>query len=296
MPVVRHIRVYSSSLSDDSLSTSFRSKATTPEPEELGFEQDILNRYLAYYVRRAQYAQIGRDYDTINPPAIFPSPLPANEVFLHHKPQYADQWPIGFHRPGEWAHIWNGRPYEIDRHIRYGIDNTGDEVPWTHETEFKGASYRLAVDHRQTSANLPILTHGMIISFRNWNTETHKYIIDHCVYRDELNAYLKIVCYDNMQYAYDNRFTRPPLILAVPLAHSNAREHPNLISKLTPTRTISILGFIQKFTHSTRRKESRGRGLAFLKCLAPPKRPLRFRINVCGTASRSVRFGNEVRV
>src|SRR5260221_2649161 len=106
-------------------------------------------------------------FDSVNPPAIFSPPLlPANEISLHHKPQYADQWPIGFRQPEEWTRIWNGRPYEIDRHIRYGIDNTGDTVPWIHETEFKGTSYRLAIDHRQTLGDLPTFTHGMIISCR----------------------------------------------------------------------------------------------------------------------------------
>lgn len=253
MPVVRHVRTYSSSHSHTSLSISLRSNATTPEPEERGFEQDILNRYLTHYVRRTQYAQIGRDYDSINPPAIFPSPLlPANEISVCHSPQYADQWPIGFQQPGEWMRIWNGRPYEIDRYIRYGIDNAGEDVPWAHETQFKGTPYRLAIEHRWTPKELPTFTHGMIISCRNWNTKRHKYIIDHTVYQDELNAYLKIICFDEMQYAYDNRFTRPPLILAVPLAYSNARLHPNLINMHTSTKKIPLPGFIQKFTHSTK--------------------------------------------
>jgi hypothetical protein len=192
MPVICHVRNYSSSLSRGSLSISLRSNATTPEPEEHGFEQDILNRYLTHYIRRAQYAQIGRDYDSVNPPGIFPSPLlPANEIFVCHKPQYADQWPIGFRQPGEWMRVWNGRPYEIDRHIRYGIDSTGDEVPWTHETEFKGAPYRLVIEDRRTPDKLPTLIHGMIISCRNWNTETHHR--SHCLWRSCLCQFREII-------------------------------------------------------------------------------------------------------
>ena len=107
MPVVCHVRTYSSSHSHSSLCIYLRSNVTTPEPEEHGFEQDILNRYLTHYIRRTQYAQIGRDYDSVNPPAIFPPPLlPANEIFVCHSPQYADQWPIGFQQPGEWMRIW----------------------------------------------------------------------------------------------------------------------------------------------------------------------------------------------
>ena len=36
---------------------------------------------------------------------------------------------------------------------------------------------------------------------------------------------------DNAQFAYDIRFSQPPLILVVPHAHVTVRMHPNLIPK-----------------------------------------------------------------
>jgi hypothetical protein len=74
----------------------------------------------------------------------------------------------------------------------------------------------------------------MILSCQNWNTHRHKYIIDHCVYKDDLNAYLKVICYDERQNEYDSRFSRPPLIFAVPLAQCHVREHPNIAKPFTP--------------------------------------------------------------
>jgi hypothetical protein len=77
--------------------------------------------------------------------------------------------------------------------------------------------------------DLPMFTHGKKISFMNCNGFDYQYIIDHCVYEDEYYAYLKVICFDSCQFHYDTWSTRPPLILAVPLTHSDVRMHPNLI-------------------------------------------------------------------
>jgi hypothetical protein len=216
-------------------STSLRSNMTTPEPNDQGYAQDILDRYLNYYYQRMRLEQHGIDPDSAIPPPIFPEPLrPAREIIARHSPQYADQWALGF-EPSDWPRIWNGQAIEIDRFLRYGRNLiTGVETPWVHETDYRGVSFRLTIDHQRIHENMPVFVQGMILSCRDWNTHTHKYIIDHCIYKDDLNAYLKVVCYDESQNEYDSRFTRPPLIFAIPLVHCHVREHPNMFKPSTP--------------------------------------------------------------
>jgi len=170
------------------------------------------------------------DDDKYEPLSIFPIGVPqAFEIpSIPLESHYADQWPIGFVQGGQWSRIWSGTEYEIDRYLRHGrIMHTGENVPWTPETQFKGVRWRLVIDLRKNLHDLPIFTDGMIISFQNCNTQEYHYIIDHCAYQDELFAYLKVFCFRSDHYVCETWTSCPPIILAVPLTHCDVRNHPN---------------------------------------------------------------------
>ena len=130
---------------------------------------------------------------------------PGQEIPFFHAPQYADQWPIGFMQPEQWRRIWNGQQFELDPFLQYGRMETGRETPWIHELVFKGVKYHLTIDHQKLEG-LPTFTEGMVVKCRQWNCNTQRYIIDHCAYKDDVNAYLKMICYDEYHNAYDIRF------------------------------------------------------------------------------------------
>lgn len=194
-----------------------------------------------------------------------------HEVPLCHAPQYADQWPVGFRQPNRlWWQIWNGQQFELDSFLRYGTTKTGKGTPWIHEPDFRGVKCRLTIDHQKLEG-LPTFTEGMIVKCRQWNYDTRRYIIDHCAGKDDINAYLKVICYDEYHNTYDIRFCYPPIILAVPLSHSNVRNHPNLTGE-TQT-SIEICGgrefdsdwTISKGCHQTNRLRFILRRLCFWK-------------------------------
>ena len=43
-----------------------------------------------------------------------------------------------------------------------------------------------------------------------------RYIVDHCMKIDDLNAYLGLICFDSFQCYYDACSSRPPVVLVVP--------------------------------------------------------------------------------
>ena len=168
-------------------------------------------------------------YDCI-PPPIFPKYKNRTHNPLdHHDPHLADYWPLGF--PNEdWNRIWNGHEHKIDKYLRQACSiYDGTLLPWTHEYEYKGAPFRLTIDHQHSLDGLPVFTRGMIISFLDCNGRDNRYIIDHGVYQDDLNMHIKVVCFNSEQSHFDTTSHRPPLILIAPLHHCNIRLHINLV-------------------------------------------------------------------
>lgn len=172
-----------------------------------------------------------RGTNRTSPHIIFP-PSISNRLYSipkQHAPYVADQEPIGFSY-SEWTHIWEGNhETNLDTYLRIGrgiADNR--PIPWTYEYEFKGAPYRLTIDHQRQNDDFPLFEHGHIISFGNCNAFDYRYIIDHCAHVDDNFAYLKVICFNTFQDYYDASSYRPPLILVVPKSYSNTRMHPNL--------------------------------------------------------------------
>ena len=152
---------------------------------------------------------------------------PTHEFPEWHEPQYADQIPIGFHGH-EWIDIWNGPRYEIDKYLMHGINLwTGEESPWFHEYDFMGIQWRLAIDHRKSLKGLPHFYEGMIISFDTFSSRNYQYVIDHCAHVDDVNAYLKLICYKRTRRFCTSWSKYPPVLLAVPIKYNCVRMHDN---------------------------------------------------------------------
>jgi len=173
--------------------------------------------------------------DITTPHLIFPPiGVAANRVHSItkvHAPQFANHPPVGF-SDDEWARVWHGHEFAIDGHLLSGraIPN-GDPLSWNYEFDYIGTPYHLTIDHRKSFDGLPLFKHGKVISFANCNGWDFQYIIDHCMQIDDLNAYLKLVCFDSCQCYYDACSSRPPVVLVVPRTHSKVRMHPNLDEK-----------------------------------------------------------------
>ena len=151
----------------------------------------------------------------------------ASETPDWHEHQYSDFWPCGFHI-NEWFRIWTGEEHNIDPFLVYGINLCkGNLTPWFHEYEFKGIRWRLMIDHRLPRDDMPTFVEGMILNFQDCTNWSYRYIVDHCAYQDDVNAYLKIICYTHDRRACESWSQYPPILLAVPLYLSNVRMHPN---------------------------------------------------------------------
>jgi len=185
-------------------------------------------------------------YDSVAPLPIFP--VYKNRLLntpRRHDPRLGDYWPLGF-LEADWDQTWHGREHKIDLYLRQARSiYDGSMLPWTHEYEYKGAPYRLTIDHQRSLDGLPVLTHGMVISFLNCNSGNNRYIIDHCVHQDDLNAYLKVVCFSFDQSHFDIGSYRPPLILVAPLKHCKVRPHVNV----TPLQPKNLTKGHTNFLH-----------------------------------------------
>jgi hypothetical protein len=163
--------------------------------------------------------------------SIVPNSSPIFETPEWHEPQFADWWPIGFSNAEEWQSIWNSHEVAIDSFLMRGLNlGTGTLTPWFREYDFKGIRWRLAVDHRLPLNELPVLTEGMVLSIQDCNNRYLRYVVDHCAHKDDINAYIKIVCFTQSRRFCDSWSKFPPIILAVPLSHCNVRPHPNTIA------------------------------------------------------------------
>ena len=167
--------------------------------------------------------------DRHEPHLIFPMAIPhAYQIPFYHEPQYADHWPIGFLGTHRWTDVWHGQECNIEPYLHMHRNiKTGVLAPWTLETKFKGARWRLTISKNRDLSNMPNFREGMIISFRHCNNANFRYIIDHCVFEDELRAYLKVLCFRIDHHVCDIWTPRPPIILEIPIVHCNVRDHPN---------------------------------------------------------------------
>ena len=182
------------------------------------------------------------DYFQHTPRIIFPRlRSPAHAIPRVHHPNLVNPWPLGFAMFDQWRTIWESDEIKLDPYLRYY--RSGQHfipVPWNHKSSFSGTPYRLTICNQKNLDGLPLLMHGMIVSFQDCNNHRFRYIIDHCAFADEQNAYLKVVCYDVQHIAYDALFCRPPFILVVPLNHCNPkiRIHPLLSHKSNHSSNI----------------------------------------------------------
>ena len=163
-------------------------------------ETFALHRNATYHISQ----QIG--IDRTAPHIIFP-PFFTNRlcsVPKTHAPYFADQEPIGF-ADEVWNRIWNqNHEVELDEYLQYGRGLHNNElIPWTYEHEFNGATYRLSIDFQHWNSELPLFTHGTIISFGVCNGYDYRYIIDHCLHIDDNFAYLKVICFNTYQSYFD---------------------------------------------------------------------------------------------
>jgi hypothetical protein len=188
-------------------------------------------------------------YDPTEPLPIFPpisTRTRAHDVSSLHSPAFADHQTIGFPEADEWTQVWNGREHHLDQYLQYQLDHKNISNPWSYEHTFQGAMYRLTIDPQARLDGMPTLTHGSIISVQDWNSIIYQYMIDHCVHKTALHAYLKVVCFDLTHRVYDICSLRPPLILVVPLRFSNVRMHPNLQDH-SPTLASKLKAGYTKF-------------------------------------------------
>ena len=84
---------------------------------------------------------------------------------------------------------------------------------------------------------MPIFIKGMIINFQNCTNWHYRYIVDHCAHQDDINAYLKIICYTQDRRTCESWSQHPPILLAVPLSQSKVRMHPNAPTSITCTES-----------------------------------------------------------
>lgn len=155
-----------------------------------------------------------------------------HQVPLKYSSRFADQLPLGFTNE-EWIQVWKADEFKLDTYLKHVPTNHGDVlVPWTNEYEYHGVYHRLTIDHESPFHWCSKISHGTTIQFRNCNGPNFRYVVDHCVHQDDLNAYLKVICYSSSQRWYNICSYRPPLILVIPKSHCKVRFHPHL----SPTR------------------------------------------------------------
>ena len=176
------------------------------------------------------------DKDTVStfefgPPPIFPLTALYHTRELPNdrcNPRYADRWPVGFEKE-EWPSIWAGQTLPIDRLLQeYRLPYRTSYVTTIAEHNYRGTPWRLRIDEVKASkGSMPILRHGMILSYNHSNTDCVRYIIDHCIFRDTTVAYLKVYCFNIDQDVCEPDSTRPPFLLTIPIQYCDVRDYPD---------------------------------------------------------------------
>ena len=144
------------------------------------------------------------------------------------QPRHTDRWPIGFDKK-EWDHIWAARPLHIDEYLlNVRIGHKSTNVTAIRERTYLGVSWRLRIDAIQAARRrMPILRQGMVLSYQKSHTSNYRYVIDHCVFHDSIEAYLRVYCFDKSQAICPNDSTRPSFLLIVPVEYSQVRDYPH---------------------------------------------------------------------
>ena len=183
--------------------------------------------------------------EEFGPPPVFPL-----AAFYHIRevphdrldPRYADRWPIGFDTTREWPTVWAGKTLSLNTFLQeIRLAHRATNVFVTREQHYRGTPWRLRIDEvKATKGKMPILRHGMTISYLHSNTKHLRYIIDHCAYRDKTVAYLKVYCFNLDQDVCDSESTRPPFLLVAPIDYCQVRDYPDSIPT-TPSSFISPL-------------------------------------------------------
>ena len=139
----------------------------------------------------------------------------------------ADLWPLGFTRD-EWTYVWNSEPLRIGPFLRRTSPADPSYFHGTREDQFKGAPWRLTIFAPEKGKNIPMFSHGRVVTYHNCNRLNRRYIIDHCAFHDETTAYLRVICFASRREVFDAQSSYPPFILAIPKEFCNARMHPDL--------------------------------------------------------------------
>jgi hypothetical protein len=88
----------------------------------------------------------------------------------------------------EWCEVWGGEEVGIDECLSRNPHRMKSKFPRVfQETEFLTIPFRLIIDPAKTY-QLPRLSRGTIISFANCNSQSHRYIIDTCVFSNSNDA------------------------------------------------------------------------------------------------------------
>lgn len=139
----------------------------------------------------------------------------------------ADLWPVGFTRD-EWTYVWDSEPLKIEPFLRRTSPYDPSYFHGTREDQFKGAPWRLTIFAPEKGKNIPMFSHGHVVTYHNCNRLNRRYIIDHCAFHDETTAYLRVICFASRLEVFDAKSNYPPFILAIPKEFCNARMHPDL--------------------------------------------------------------------
>jgi hypothetical protein len=215
--------------------------------------------------------------NTFGPPGIFPltalyhtRELPNDRL----NPRYADRWPIGFDNT-QWPTIWAGKTLHLDKFLQeYRLAYRTTYITAIEERNYRGTPWRLRVDEVKASKGMPILRHGMIVSYLHSNTKHLRYIVDHCIFRDLTIAYLKVYCFNLDQDVCDSESTRPPFLLAVPIDYCQVRDYPDSLPA-TPSSFISPFhppepnSYPPPKSHFSEDGEKRSGVVAWIRCLLP---------------------------
>lgn len=143
------------------------------------------------------------------------------------QPRYMDRWPIGFDKK-EWDDVWAKKPLPIDKYLlKIRIGHRSSDETAIRERTYLGVAWRLRIDVLQAERQrMPILRQGTVLSYQRSHTQKYRYVIDHCVFRDRIEAYLRVYCFDKAQAICSNKSNRPSFLLIVPIEYSQVRDYP----------------------------------------------------------------------
>jgi hypothetical protein len=116
-----------------------------------------------------------------------------------------------YYRPNwkDWDAVWNAQPFELDRVADPTVDHSFYAAPF----RLRLTSPYLSIFHKGRT-----IQQGTTITFKGYENDNGRHVVEWCQWIDEHEAYLKVVGYDStgQGYAYwDPDF--PTFILIVPV-------------------------------------------------------------------------------